>query len=73
MQKPDSGLDHGLDSGLDHGLDYGLEYRLAHFQAISYDSKSGLGLGAVLGLGTTQESPQQQLADLQGNLVLPSA
>ena len=29
----------------------------------------GLGLGAVLGLGTTQESPQQQLADLQGNFV----
>ena len=33
----------------------------------------GIGLGAVLGLGTTQENPQQQLPDLQGNLVSPSA
>ena len=32
--------------------------------------KPGLGLGAMLGLGTTQESPQQQLADLQGNFAL---
>ena len=66
------------DSGLDHGLDYGLEYELwtgiwTHFQAFSYGGKPGLGLGAMLGLGTTQESPQQQLVDLQGNLALPSA
>ena len=33
-------------------------------EAFSYGSKPGLGLGAVLVLGTTQESPQQQLADL---------
>ena len=40
-----------VDSGLDHGLlEYGLNFR-----------QPGLGPGAMLGLGTTQESPQQQL------------
>ena len=52
-----------LDSGLDHGLDYGLEYGL-NFRLI------GLGPGAMFGLGTAQESLQQQLADLKGNLAL---
>ena len=31
-----------------------------------------VGLGAVLGLGTTQDS-HRQLVDLQGNFVLPTA
>ena len=44
-----------LDSGLDYGLEYGLNFRLIY--------KPGLGPGTVLGLGTAQESPQQQLAD----------
>ena len=66
-------LDSGLDHGLDYGLEYGLNSRLIFKLLAIYGSKPGLGLGAVLGLGTTQESPQQQLADLSGNLVLPSA
>ena len=32
--------------------------------------RPGLGPGAMFGLGTAQESPQEQLADLQGNLAL---
>ena len=55
-----------LDSGLDHGLDYGLEYGL-NFRLIY---KPGLGPGAMFRLGTAQESPQEQLAGLQGNLAL---
>ena len=58
MQKLDSGLDHGLD----YGLKYGLNFRLIY--------KPGLGPGAMFGLGTAQESPQEQLADLRGNLAL---
>ena len=46
-----------------HGLDYGLEYGLNSRLIL----KPGLVLGAVLWLGTTQESP---LVDLQGNLAI---
>ena len=63
-------LDSGLDHGLDYGLEYGLNSRLIFKLLAMHGSKPGPALGAVLGLGTTQESPQQQLADL---LALPSA
>ena len=62
FEPSDSGLDHGLDFGLEYGLNSRLIFKLLASQ----------GLGTVLGLGTTQESPQQQLADLQGNLALPN-
>ena len=45
-----------LDSGLDHGLDYGLKYGLNSrliFKLLAMVASQG----AVLGLGTTQESP----------------
>ena len=41
-----------LDSGLDHGLEYGLNSKLI-FKLLAMVTSQG----AVLGLGTTQESP----------------
>ena len=61
-------MDWTMDWNMDSILD-----SFSSFYCFSYGSKPGLGLGAVLGLGTAQERPQQQLADLKGNLVLRSA
>ena len=52
-------------SGEDHGLDYGLEYGL-NSRLINYGSKPGLGLGAVLGLGTTQRTHSMHLVGWRG-------
>ena len=49
---------------MDWTTDWNMDSILDSFSSFC---KPGLGLGAMLGLGTTQESPQQQLADLQGN------
>ena len=55
---------------MDWNMDWNMDSILDSFSSFIYGSKPGLGLGAVLWLGTTQERPQQQLVDLQGNQVL---
>ena len=53
-------------------MDWTMDWNMdSIFDSFSNFYKPGLGLGAVLGPGTTQESPQQQLADLQDNFALP--
>ena len=70
-------LGDGVKAGLwtlDWTMDWTMDWNMdSHFHAFSHGSKPGLELGAVLGLGTTQESPQQQLVDLKGNLALSRA
>ena len=60
---------------LAHGLSGVTQKKFLHFnfKLFSCGSKPGLELGAVLGLGITQESPQHQLVDLQGYLVLENS
>ena len=44
---------------MDWTMDWNMVHFYTHFQAFSYDSKPGLGLGAVLGLEQLVNPPKQ--------------